>query len=51
MSWLARLWRFLHELSGEAAIARRMAVCDCASATEAYTRAVDEQYGGVHRCC
>jgi hypothetical protein len=48
----AALWRFVRELSGEAALERRMArQCAC-DPREAYEKAVAEQFGaGPHRCC
>jgi hypothetical protein len=47
-----RVWGFIRELSGEAALERRMAgQCAC-SRREAYEKAVSEQFGaGPHRCC
>ena len=43
---LSRIWHFLRELSGEAALERRMAGCGC------FKRAVTEAYeGNPHRCC
>lgn len=47
-----RVWNYLRELSGEAALERRMA-CQCATDPQkAYEAAVSEQFGaGSHRCC
>jgi hypothetical protein len=49
---LKSFWGFLRELSGEAALERRMA-CQCATdPKQAYEAAVSEQFGaGVNRCC
>ncbi|MFN3429136.1 MAG: hypothetical protein ACK46X_04185 [Candidatus Sericytochromatia bacterium] len=49
---LRTLWAALREISGEAALERRMA-CQCAaSRKQAYEAAVTEQFGsGAHRCC
>jgi hypothetical protein len=49
---LSTLWAALRELSGEAALERRMA-CQCATnRQQAYEAAVTEQFGsGAHRCC
>lgn len=49
---LTTLWAALRELSGEAALERRMA-CQCAATRkQAYEAAVTEQFGsGVNRCC
>jgi hypothetical protein len=46
------LWSALKEISGEAALERRMA-CQCAdNRRKAYEAAVTEQFGsGPHRCC
>ena len=46
------IWGFLRELSGEAALERRMA-CQCqGDRRKAYEAAVTEQFGsGAHRCC
>ncbi|MNS84336.1 hypothetical protein D3C72_1181580 [compost metagenome] len=50
--WLKTLWAALREISGEAALERRMA-CQCATTRrQAYEAAVTEQFGaGVNRCC
>jgi hypothetical protein len=42
--WLARAWAFLRELSGEAALERRMHACGCPRAALAAT--ADQP-----RCC
>lgn len=49
---LKSLWAALREISGEAALERRMA-CQCAATRkQAYEAAVTEQFGsGAHRCC
>lgn len=50
--WLSTLWAALREISGEAALERRM-TCQCAAnRQQAYEAAVTEQFGsGAHRCC
>lgn len=52
MRLLKTLWSYLRELSGEAALERRMA-CQCQrDPRKAYEAAVTEQFGsGPHRCC
>lgn len=50
--WLRRAWQFLRELSGEAALERRMrGQCGCASEREAVTRALEAGFESPHRCC
>lgn len=45
----ARLWAFLRELSGEAALERRMRACSCER--EAVKQAWREAFDHTHRCC
>jgi hypothetical protein len=48
---LQAAWRFLRELSGEAALERRMARCGCCDPREAAKQALSEQFEGTQRCC
>lgn len=45
MSWWKPLWQFLRELSGEAALERRMR-CGCEAKV-----ALTETFEGTQRCC
>jgi len=52
--WLLALWAFVRELSGEAALARRMAAHTCAHGTdarEAAKAAMSETARERPRCC
>ncbi|HEY9724669.1 MAG TPA: hypothetical protein V6D47_21890 [Oscillatoriaceae cyanobacterium] len=48
---LAAVWAYLRELSGEAALERRMGDCSCKSRREAVTHALKERFEGTQRCC
>ena len=51
---LARLWAFARELSGEAALERRMRACGCAAEApdaQRVKRAWCEAFDRPHRCC
>lgn len=48
--WLSAAWQFLRELSGEAALERRMASCSC-QGPEGVKAAWEAAFGGIHRCC
>lgn len=48
--WLAALWQALRELSGEAALERRLQH-SCSCHNDAIKEAWEERFGGVHRCC
>jgi hypothetical protein len=49
-AWLSAAWQLLRELSGEAALERRMAQCSC-EGPEAVKAAWQAAFGGIHRCC
>lgn len=49
--WLKGVWAFLREVSGEAALERRMAGCGCQNRREAVKSALVERFEGTQRCC
>lgn len=53
-AWRSRIWEFVRELSGEAALARRMATHTCAHGTserEAARMAMSDVATERPRCC
>jgi len=49
-SLFAAIWQALRELSGEAALERRLQrSCHCQK--DAIKEAWEERFGGIHRCC